>query len=245
MSSARPTLSVCIPARDEERLLPACLDSVEAAARLYDGPVEVVVAANRCTDRTEQVALDHGAVVVRDDARCIASTRNAAAAVATGELLVFVDADCTISPGMLAAIGDRLGDPRVVGGGVATRPDRWSVGIAATAVVLAGVCAWNRVAAGSIWCRTSDFVSLGGFDESLVSAEDLDLCLRLRRLGAARDQRFVVLVREGIVSSTRKFDEFGDWYLLRHPRLVRDIFGGRSRQAADGFYYDIERPPPS
>jgi glycosyltransferase involved in cell wall biosynthesis len=237
-------MTVCIPARDEERALPSCLTGIAVAAARYDGPVEVVVAANRCTDRTEEIARRWGATVVVDGGRSIAATRNAAAAAATGSSLVFLDADCVPSPSLLEDVGDRLADPRVVGGGVATRPDRWSPGIALTGLVLAGVCAWNRVAAGSIWCRTEDFRALGGFDESLVSAEDLDFCRRLRGLGRTRGQRFVVLLRSGIVSSTRKFDEFGDWYLLRHPRLVRDILGGRSREAADAFYYDIERPPP-
>jgi hypothetical protein len=47
--------------------------------------------------------------------------------------------------------------------------------------------------------------------------------------------------RNGIIVSTRKFDIFGDWYLFLNPRLVRGIFTGTDRQAADRFYYDVER----
>jgi len=32
-----------------------------------------------------------------------------------------------------------------------------------------------------------------------------------------------------------------DWYLARNPRLVKQLFEGTNRRAADHFYYDFER----
>jgi len=52
-----PKFSVLIPARNEENFLPRCLDSIKAAASPFPDQVEIIVALNRCTDRTEEVAL--------------------------------------------------------------------------------------------------------------------------------------------------------------------------------------------
>ena len=43
------------------------------------------------------------------------------------------------------------------------------------------------------------------------------------------------------LDSIRKFDEFGDWFLLKNPRLVRKKFQGNDQKAADHVYYDVHR----
>ena len=64
-TSYQPLISVVIPAHNEEEFLPSCLEAVKrAAAALPDGwgdGVEIVVVANRCTDRTEEIAESFGA----------------------------------------------------------------------------------------------------------------------------------------------------------------------------------------
>jgi len=65
--------------------------------------------------------------------------------------------------------------------------------------------------------------------------------LRLKAFGRARRKRYGTIVRDAATTSCRKFDRFGDWYLFRNPRLVKDIFEGTNRRAADKFYYDVER----
>jgi glycosyltransferase involved in cell wall biosynthesis len=78
--------SVLIPARNEARLLPVCLESINAAAAPFPQQLEMIVAVNRCTDDTEQIALAGGARVVHEDRRNLAAIRNAAARAATGEI---------------------------------------------------------------------------------------------------------------------------------------------------------------
>lgn len=98
-----------------------------------------------------------------------------------------------------------------------------------------------RVSGGLFWLQRETFETLGGFDECLISVEDLDFAERLEALGKEGGQRFGTLRRGRITTSCRKFDTFGDWYLFRKPRLVRQIFSGRDRTAADHFYYDTDR----
>jgi len=234
--------SVLVPAHNEEAYLGACLAAIETAARPYQGQVETIVALNRCTDRTEEIARTHGAAVVREDARNLAKIRNAAARAARGEILATIDADSTMSTNMLSEVERALAGGRTIGGGVPIIPDRLSLGIAATMLMLAPYALIRyRVTGGLFWCRRSDFEAIGGFDESKVCGEDLDFAVRLRAYGKAHGKPFKTLWRTSIHTSVRKFDALGDWHLVLRPGLIRTILRGKDQKAADAYYYDLER----
>ena len=120
-----------------------------------------------------------------------------------------------------------------------------SVGIFFSAVYVA----WNLIpvmlrnkaalSGGMFWFYRRDFEAAGGFDESLVSLEDMDFAARLNKLGVSMGKKYGTLKKSYIVTSARKFDMFGDWYLIRNRRLTKRIFTGRDREAADAFYYDV------
>jgi glycosyltransferase involved in cell wall biosynthesis len=236
-----PRFSVLIPARDEELHLPRCLDSIEAAATPFPDRIEIIVALNRCTDRTEEIALKHGAKIVHEDAKCMAKIRNAAARAATGEIIVTIDADSQMTANMLAEIDGLLRTGRFIGGGVTIRPERWSLGILVTVLLLAVLLLWRRVSGGLFWCLRQDFEAIGGFNENLVSLEDLDFAKRLKAYGKGQAKRFTTIRKAHIITSCRKFDIFGDWFLLTSPRLVRRLLRGKSQEDADHFYYNVRR----
>jgi glycosyltransferase involved in cell wall biosynthesis len=236
-----PRFSILIPARNEEKYLPGCLESIKAAAEPFPNQVEIIVALNRCTDRTEQIAQQHRAKVVRDDSRNLARTRNAAARAATGDIIVTIDADSKMTANMLVEIDRLLRTDRYVGGGTMVLPERWSLGIVTTGIILSAVMLRHRVSGGLFWCLRESFEAIDGFNESWVSVEDLDFAKRLKAHGRSKGKRFKTITKAHIVTSCRKFDTFGDWYLVRNPRLVRRIFSGKSQEDADKFYYDVER----
>ena len=234
--------SVLVPAHNEEAYLGACLAAIETAARPYQGQVETIVALNRCTDRTEEIARTHGAAVVREDARNLAKIRNAAARAARGEILATIDADSTMSANMLTEIARSLAGGDTIGGGVPIIPERLSLGIALTWLMLAPYALIRyRVSGGLLWCRRRDFEAIGGFDESKVSGEDLDFALRLKAYGKSHGTSFRTLWRASIRTSARKFDALGDWHLVLRPGLIRTILRGKDQRAADAYYYDLER----
>ncbi|MBR4717395.1 MAG: glycosyltransferase [Lentisphaeria bacterium] len=243
-----PLISVVIPAHNEEKYIASCLESVKrAAARLNEGSdcVETVVVANRCTDRTAEIARSFGAEVVENDARCIAQVRNAGVRASRGGIVVTVDADSAMSELALCEVREMLESGRYIGGGTPTRFDRMSVGIFFSAVYVA----WNLIpvmlrnkaalSGGMFWFYRRDFEAAGGFDESLVSLEDMDFAARLNKLGVSMGKKYGTLKKSYIVTSARKFDMFGDWYLIRNRKLTKRIFTGRDREAADAFYYDV------
>ena len=99
----------------------------------------------------------------------------------------------------------------------------------------------HRISGGLFWLKREDFAAIGGFDERFVSVEDVDFARRLKTYGKKRGKRFGHIVSAHIVTSCRKWDQFGDWYMFTHPRLVWRLLGGRDREAADLHYYDADR----
>lgn len=236
-----PALSIAIPAHNEEKHIGRCIDSILQSARLANQSVEVVVALNRCTDRTREIAESLGARCVVEDAKCIATVRNAAVRASTAPAIATLDADSWMSPGTVAQILRHVHDPRHIGGGAMIKPERFSVGIFFSTLAVLPYVITQGVSGGMFWFLRETFEALNGFDEQLVSVEDLDFALRLKAHGRTLDKRFGTIWRQGITTSCRKFDIFGDWYLFLNPRLVRGIFAGTNRRAADHFYYDVKR----
>jgi len=186
-----PEISVIVPARNEERLLPAALRSIaEASYPLAD--VEAIVVSNGSTDRTIPLARDVGATlaatggpsvrVLEVAAHGVSLAKNAGAAAASGRLLVFMDADSRMSPGLLArvaaraAAGERAASIRIIADGhdPIDHAFFW---------VLENGKRVVRTRANMFWCERELFQRLGGFDETIQHAEDLELMRRASRAG--------------------------------------------------------------
>ena len=146
-----------------------------------------------------------------------------------------------MSANMFVEIAANISTGKYIGGGVMIRPERWSVGILMSVLTVVPFLLIHRVSGGLLWCRRSEFEAIGGFNEALVSAEDIYFAKRLKAYGKNKGQRFKTISRAHIITSCRKFDTFGDWYLFKNPGLVWKIMQGRNRKAADLFYYDTER----
>ena len=116
--ASTPTLSLVIPAHNEERYLPRLLDSVAPARKPYEAQgsrAEIVVADDASTDATPSVARDRGCVVASLNVRNIGAARNGGARLARGVVLVFSDADARLRPRTFVEIGRPLRSPRGVG----------------------------------------------------------------------------------------------------------------------------------
>ena len=211
------------------------------AASQIDAPVEVIVVVNRCTDQTEVIATHYGALTVHEDAKNIAHIRNAGVTCATGDIVVTIDADSWMSPNMLHEVIQHLETGRYIGGGVQIRPERWSIGIVCSLTMLAPYLLKARISGGMFWLYKSDFDATGGFDEERVSAEDYYFALKLKAYGGQKGLRYGTITKAHIVTSCRKFDQWGDWYLFKNPKIVKEIFESHNRHVANAFYYHVKR----
>ncbi len=237
--------SVVIPAHNEEKYIGRCLKSIRIAAKEITDKVEIIVVANRCTDRTADIARRFGARVVDNSDRCISSIRNAGVRASSGKIVVTIDADSMMDKTALAEIKELLRSGKYIGGGAIPMFDRMSLGIAVSGAYVAlnllpiMIKSGGFLSATMFWFRRKDFDRLGGFDESLVSLEDADFAARLKALGKRYGRKYGTLKKGVVLTSSRKFDEFGDWYLLKNRQLTKRIFTGKDRHAADEFYYDV------
>lgn len=221
----RPRFSVIVPAFNEEAYLPRSLAAIRRAAEVLGEPIEIIVGDNNSTDGTARVAEEFGARVVPVEKRCIAAVRNGAAAAATGHYLVFCDADNEVMEDLLVEINRVMERGVYVGGGVLNAPyERRSLGLNLTQFVITANLRLCRVSMFLFYMPAKTFHEIGGFDESRLANEDMEFALRLKRYGKARGLKFCNLKRSGVVLSARKFDEYGDWAVVRHPILFAKAF---------------------
>jgi len=203
-------ISFVVPAHNEELLLGRTLAAIHAAARRSGRPYEIVVADDASTDRTAAVAAEHAARVVPIVRRQIAAARNAGARAATGDVLIFVDADTIVSPEVVAATLAALADGAVAGGASLRLDGRipW-YGRLMSAVVLTTMRV-GRLAAGCyVFCTRPAFEAVGGFDERLFATEEIALSRALHRQGR------MVILQEAVETSGRKLRTHSGWEILR------------------------------
>lgn len=233
-------LSFVVPAHNEEPLLAATLHAIHDAARACSVDYEIVVANDESTDRTAIIAAELGARVISVCHRQIAATRNSGARTATGEMLVFVDADTLINPAVLqSAIDAVMGG--AVGGGATVRFDG-RIPLYARALLpmlIAGMRVMRLAAGCFVFSTRAAFESAGGFDETLFAAEELAFSTALKRVG-----RFVI-VRAAVSTSGRKLRTYSGFEVL--GILGRFAISGRKmieQRDQMGLWYDPRRVDP-
>ena len=119
-------VSVVVPAFNEERVLGKTLGAIRHAMTAFDEvgwSSELIVCDNNSTDRTAAIATEAGALVVFEPVNQISRARNAAAARAAGDWLIFVDADSIPSRELFADVAYTIGRTRCVAGGSTVRLD--------------------------------------------------------------------------------------------------------------------------
>jgi glycosyltransferase involved in cell wall biosynthesis len=238
-------ISVLVPAFNEERLLGESLARIKSAAVAFarrGWEVELIVCDNNSTDRTTEIARGADALVVFEPVNQIARARNRGAAAATGDWLVFVDADSRPSAELFGEVADQISSGNCLAGGATVRLDEcyW---------LAKGVNAlWNllsrsfRLLAGSfIFCETTWFRKIGGFSNELFAGEELELSQRLKKLAKENGKRIIILHRHPLATSARKLYLYS---FREHLRLmVRAAFNRRiltSREACH-LWYDGRR----
>ncbi|MGE0591634.1 MAG: glycosyltransferase family 2 protein [Vicinamibacterales bacterium] len=191
-----PTISVIVCAYNEARYLPACLHSVFAQTRRPD---ELIVVDNASTDGTGALAAAiPGVTVVREPRRGLVWARQAGLNAATGDVLVYLDADCRAPLQWLERIEARMRSrPDVVALSGPYRYydwDWWGRAIVGTydltLAPLTQLLVKHLLRAGTIFyggnfaVRRPVLARIGGFDTSIeFHGEDTDLGRRLFAVG--------------------------------------------------------------
>lgn len=178
-------MTFIIPVRNDAARLRRCLESIKAS--LGPIPCEIIVADNGSTDESADVARQAGVRLLSLPNRRVAEVRNDAAAAARGAWLAFVDSDNELDVGWSEAASLAIQDPTVSAIGANYRPPANGTWVQHTYDLLRDHQPGNRPTAwlpsGNLVVRRTAFEDIGGFDESLETCEDVDLCQRLARRG--------------------------------------------------------------
>jgi len=177
---AQPLISIIVPVLDEA----AGIEAVLAHLAEMPGEFEVIVCDGESRDGTAELAAAHpSSPVVLLGSRGRADQQNAGAAVAQGEVMVFLHADSRLPGGAISAVREALRDPRCPGGNFALRfdsADRFSRGLTRWYAIQRrhGVYYGDS----TLWMRRSTWDALGGF-RAMPLMEDYELVRRLERRG--------------------------------------------------------------
>ena len=196
--------SVVVPALDEQADLGRNLRAIGRAAQAIRTDVEVVVVVWDRNTLLARFAAAAGATVLTIPWPNIATARNVGAAATTGQILVTINADRVMSPVTFAEIERLLATGCYVGGGATQHAERHTLAIDIAMAMSKLTNYLNGLGGGMYWCRRDDFDAVGGFDERVSTADDLDFARRLRDHGLRTGRRFVNLRQAPVTTSCRR-----------------------------------------
>lgn len=213
-----PRVSVIIPTLDEAAMVSRALLSVAYAAP----EAELIVADGGSIDDTPAIARGFPGVTLLHQANATrAALCNAGARAATGDYLLFLHADTTISAPGIVAMRRAMHNPRVAGGSfrfaLADAVGRYRV----TEWAANFRSRWMRMPFGDqgIFCHRTVFEQVGGFPD-IPLMDDVAFIRALRRHGQ------YALLKERAFTSARRIQRHGviksgvrNWGLLLAYRL--------------------------
>lgn len=172
------TISVIVPTRDSAAVIGPCLASIRAQTWPN---VELIVVDNHSSDGTAEIARSLAdQVIVTGPER--SAQRNRGADAATGSVLVFIDADMTLDPEVLAEVADAMADPEV-GQVVLTELAQAEGTFGRARKLEKRLLVGNARVEAARGFRRHLFEAVGGYDEARNAFEDWDLADRIAALG--------------------------------------------------------------
>ena len=203
------SVSIVVPARNEEDLLPSCLEALRAQD--YPGPIQIIIVDNGSTDGTAERAARFGVTVVNEPRHGYVIALARGFSIATGDIVATTDAD-TVPPrnwiSTLVREYEARPDVVAVGGEIFFREPNWK-GWLFTRCVLPHLNRWDRKnpAGPHLWganfsVRRDVFERAGGWSPHFNLQCDTELSERLRRYG-----RVVLLDHLAVSTSCRRWNQ--------------------------------------
>ena len=201
-------VSIIIPAYNEEKHIGQCLDSIFNLDYPRD-KFEVIVIDNGSTDRTREIASSYDVLLLQDSTKNVSGLRNLGARHARGDILAFVDADCVVARDWLTNAEKYFTDLSVAAWGSPPIPPESGTWVQK---------AWFYVRRNNkdtetvdwlesmnLFVRKDLFDKVRGFDESLITCEDVDFSYRLSKYGKIISDESLKVIHLGEASTLREF----------------------------------------
>lgn len=207
-------ISVIIPTWNEEKYIESCLKSIRS--QKTHAEYEVLVCDARSEDRTREIADRYADRIILSDVRSIGIQRNLGAEKATGNYLIFVDADTILSENYLEKVMEKFkSDPELLAFSARFMfPKRTEKLIFAEKITnsylgFRGKMGLAILLGFNTCVRRDIFERSGGFRD--VPLEDGEFGFRLRRLGKTK-----YFTDFYVVTSSRRLEEMGLLGTLRY-----------------------------
>ncbi|NVN99103.1 MAG: mycofactocin biosynthesis glycosyltransferase MftF [Geobacteraceae bacterium] len=195
-SSQLPQVSIVIPVMNRAEELRRCLKSL-ALLNYPEEKLQIIVVDDGSSDDSSEVARGLGALVVLSGGtgRGPAAARNVGAAIASGEILAFIDSDCTASSSWLDELVPAFADPKIVAVGGLVDGMCHESSVDHYENVMSSLSLGGRELSGgsgddtfylpscNMLVRRAPFQNAGGFNDTMHVGEDVDLTWRLRDSG--------------------------------------------------------------
>ena len=214
-------ISVVIPARNEERFIEGCLESLEAQTLKPD---EIIVVDNGSTDSTAERVRAIGVRLVHCPTPGVAFARQAGLEAATGDWVATTDADSRPVRGWLEALHHHMGDSVALYGplrmfGLPTWQEELSELGYGIFLKLMGLLGKPNLAAANMAFHRQTALELGGYP-MVEAREDVLLGWKLQRAGRVR------YVRDALVRTSARRVQKG--WLHFFWQQARNISGDSS-----------------
>ena len=237
-----PSVSIIMTVINEERHL---ADAIERLlAQEYSGPLDIVVAVGPSRDRTREVAdqvaatHDHVTVVDNPSGRTPAGL-NAAIAASSGDVIVRIDGHSMVPTDYVATavrVLEETGADNVGGVMAAEGTNDFENAVARAMTSVFGVGGASFHVGGEageaptvyLGCfRRSALERVGGYDETMVRAQDWEMNLRIRQSGGViwftPEMHVTYRPRHTLKALARQYHDYGRWrreVARRHPETL-------------------------
>ena len=179
--------SIIIPTYQEEKQILVLLNSLNLHLRGLMSNVEIIIVNNGAEDISQDIARKHNASSYLISKTNVGAARNYGAAMASSELLIFLDADMEITQSWALEIqtisASTHAPQNLLTGNKVSIPDTpgwlekyWFCEIPGQKI--------NYINSANLLISRDLFKKLDGFDKTLVSGEDYDLSMRAQNIGA-------------------------------------------------------------
>ncbi len=210
-------VSVIIPTLNEEKHIENLLKSLKNQTYKQ---IEIIVADGNSEDKTREIAKKYTNKVVVEKIRNAAAERQAGAKIATGEVLLFVDADSKVDINWVKELVNCFEDKNIVSAGGRIGPLEKDTFIEITskfwslAVYISLLLRVPLIVGSNMAIRKDIFDKIGGFDLNKISGEDTTLIKDASKYG-----KYKYNSKARVFVSIRRIKKMGSFnYFIFHVK---------------------------